>query len=169
MIMKLLIMRHAESLSKAAAKTRYDADRPLSTIGREQARQVGGMLTSIHASPTPIICSPFVRTQETAKLINQQLESPVPILPLTILAPGSSTDEILRASINYANPTQKWVLAVLHEPDVSLILGTWLYPDKKYPFEIYEGDLFAVNVKIGHGKSQGQLMFYYSPSQLNQA
>ncbi len=169
MIMKILIMRHAESLSRTAARAKFDADRPLSMVGRDQARRVGRALTAIDCLPTPIICSPFVRTQETAAIINDELPEPVPLLPLTILAPGSGTDELLRAALNHAQPTTHWVLAVLHEPDVSLILGSWLYGGEAYPFDVSEGDLFAVRVRIRQGKSAGELAFLYSPAILNLA
>lgn len=162
--MNIILMRHAGALSKQAAGAKFDADRPLSTVGRDQARQAGRMLSHLGCLPNPIVCSPFVRTQETASLVNEQLPTPVPVLPLTILAPGSSSDELLRAVLNHAEPTKRWVLAVLHEPDISHILGTWLYGDGPYPFAVTEGDLFVVRVQISRGRSSGTLLSYYSPS-----
>ncbi len=167
-MMRIMLMRHADALSRAAAGAKFDADRPLSTVGREQARLVGQLIAHYGTLPTPIVCSPFVRTQETAALVNEQLPAPAQILPLTILAPGSGSDELLRAMLNYADPANNWVLAVLHEPDVSCILGAWLYPDARYPFEVHPGDLFAVSLEIGHGKCAARLLASYSPSGMNQ-
>ena len=164
--MKFLLLRHAESLSKQAARARFDADRPLSTRGREHAKRVGQMLGPLGCLPHPIVCSPFVRTQETAAIVNQQLPAPVPLLPLTILAPGSGSDELLRAALNHADATNRWLLAVLHEPDLSLILGTWLYGGASYPFPVLEGDLFVVRIQFARGQARGELLAYYSPQQL---
>jgi phosphohistidine phosphatase SixA len=167
MAMKFLLLRHAESLSRQAARARFDADRPLSMRGREQAKQVGQMLLAYGCLPHPIVCSPFVRTQETAAIVNQQLPAPVPLLPLTILAPGCGSDELLRAALNYGDATNRWLLAVLHEPDLSLILGTWLNGGGSYPLVVHEGDLFVVRTQFARGQARGELLAYYSPLQLS--
>lgn len=167
--MKIMVMRHAAALSRKEAKVAYDAQRPLSELGRRQAERTGRALRELGCVPNPVVTSPFVRTQESASIICRQFHEPVVPFPLIILAPGSSRDELLRAAVNYGNPAMRWMLAVMHEPDISLILGTLLYDAKPYPFPVREGDLFGLEIHVSHGKSNAELLFYIGADFLNVA
>lgn len=161
--MKIMVMRHAHALGRVEANVAYDAQRPLSPAGREDAARVGRFLSAIGCEPNPVVTSPFVRTQETAALVCQHFHSSVTPFPLIILAPGASRDELLRAAVNYGNTALQWMLAVMHEPDVSYILSTLVNNGKPYPFPIAEGELFALDVSIRHGKSSAKLLFHLQP------
>lgn len=162
--MHIILMRHTDSLTRQQAGVPYDADRPLSPLGREHARAIGRYLSSIDCVPNPIVCSPFVRTQECAALITEGLGGETNSLPLTMLAPGSSTNELLKAAQYYAEAETEWMLAVMHEPDVSHILSNLLFDGAVCPIPVQQGDLFGMNIESGHGHSRGRLVFYMSPS-----
>ncbi len=164
--MKIIVMRHTDALSREQAAVPYDADRPLSEIGREHARMVGRFLLSQKLLPAPVLCSPFVRTQECAALVCDGLASGVQPIPVTILAPGSSTNELLKAAQSYADSWNAWLLAVLHEPDVSHILGNLLFNGEDCPLSVKQGDVFVLEVQSGHGHSRGTLVMSYSPARL---
>lgn len=159
--MKIMVMRHADALTRAEAQVAYDAQRPLSSLGRRQAELMGRALSGVACIPEPVLTSPFIRTQETAAIICNQLGTGAP-QPLILLAPGSGTDDLLRAAVNYGNPGLKWVLAVMHEPDISLVLGRLLYGGKPCPFTVQYGDLYALEISFSHGQSSGQLRFFLS-------
>jgi phosphohistidine phosphatase SixA len=161
--MKIMVMRHSAALTRAEAKVAYDAQRPLSDDGRAQAIRLGKSLQALGCVPNPVVTSPFVRTQETASLMCRQFAEAITPFPLIILAPGSSRDELLRAAVNYGNTALNWMLAVMHEPDVSYILSSLLMAGKTYPIPIQEGDLFALDISIRRGNSTAELLFYLSP------
>ncbi len=162
--MSIIIVRHSKALSRQEANVCYDADRPLSEAGQEQARRLGRFLQHQGLRPDPIICSPFVRTEECAALIAGELDAEISPTPVTMLVPGSGPDELLRAAMDHGGVADRWLLAVLHEPDIGHILGALLLEDKPWPLAVHAGDLFALEVHCDHGRSRGELVLYYSPS-----
>jgi len=58
------LVRHCESLANAGQVTTDPAEIPLTAAGLEQAEALGSSFT---ASPTTVICSPFLRARETAE------------------------------------------------------------------------------------------------------
>ena len=63
----LYLLRHAKS--SWADATLRDFDRPLKKRGREAAERVGLRMASENLSNPLIICSPAVRTRETAEIV----------------------------------------------------------------------------------------------------
>jgi phosphohistidine phosphatase len=162
--MKILIMRHTKALSRKEADVPYDADRPLSESGKLEAELLGKVLQKHGIVPNPVVCSPFIRTQETASIVIEQFEEEMSPMPLTILAPGSGSDELLRAAQNFGDTENRWMLAVLHEPDVGYILGSLLFSGRTYPLPVKPGDLFALEIQSHHGHSEGRLAAHFSPA-----
>ncbi len=66
--MKLILIRHAESLGNVAQEIQGQEDSPLSEKGRLQALQLGEYLRSISWNPSHIYASPLIRSQRTAEL-----------------------------------------------------------------------------------------------------
>lgn len=161
--MKIMIMRHAQALSRDESEVPYDAERPLSPTGLEQARQVGRLLNQLELVPDPVVSSPFTRTLETASVICQAFDNGQKPQPLSILAPGSGPDELLRAAVNYRQDPDGWILAVMHEPDVGFVLGLLLAGGKAFPCAVRPGDIYAVNVQPRHGQTGAELVFSFSP------
>lgn len=63
----LYLLRHAKSSWKDTSLR--DFDRPLKGRGRDAAEQVGKRLATEKPHPTLVICSPAVRTRETADIV----------------------------------------------------------------------------------------------------
>jgi phosphohistidine phosphatase len=63
----LYLLRHAKSSWKDASMR--DFDRPLKGRGRETAEQIGKRLASEKPQPVLVVCSPAVRTRETAEIV----------------------------------------------------------------------------------------------------
>jgi phosphohistidine phosphatase len=106
---RLFIVRHAE-----AAPGDPDATRPLTSAGREIAREVGERLA--REQPDTVLCSPLLRARETAGLIARAAG-------LTTetderLAPGA-TAESVREVVASRGET---VIVVGHQPDCSEIV-----------------------------------------------
>jgi len=63
----LYLLRHAKSSWKDASLR--DFDRPLKGRGRDAAKQIGKRLASEKPQPVLVVCSPAVRTRETAEIV----------------------------------------------------------------------------------------------------
>lgn len=109
--MKLYIMRHGEAEYAAPS----DELRPLSVHGQEQARQVAQQLWDIPF--TGILASPYLRAQQTAKLVQVEIEGPA-ITTSSCIVPGASpmmaVDQL---------PDQGIWLLVAHMPLVARLTG----------------------------------------------
>ena len=69
--MRLIFVRHAESLANAEGRMQGHADFPLSERGRKQAEHLYTRLLSEDLSPTKVFSSPLSRTAETAKIVSK--------------------------------------------------------------------------------------------------
>jgi phosphohistidine phosphatase len=63
----LYLLRHAKSSWNDASLR--DFDRPLNDRGREAARQIGARLASEKLNVPYVICSPALRTRQTAEIV----------------------------------------------------------------------------------------------------
>jgi phosphohistidine phosphatase len=63
----LYLLRHAKSSWKDASLR--DFDRPLKGRGRDAAKQIGKRLAHEKTQPQVVVCSPAVRTRETADIV----------------------------------------------------------------------------------------------------
>lgn len=67
---------------EAVDMTLRDADVPLSQLGREQAAALGRRLAALppEERPTAVVCSPYLRARDTARLALEQLADPPPVV-----------------------------------------------------------------------------------------
>ncbi len=106
--MRLFLVRHAE-----AASGEPDELRPLTSAGREQARELGERLVS--ASPAVVLSSPLLRARETAAAIARATGAELRVDER--LAPGATLGTLLDA----VNGLDEPLVAVGHQPDCSEI------------------------------------------------
>src|SRR5258706_10362911 len=66
---ELILMRHAEATSADSATD--DFQRPLTDHGRKSALRAARAMAVEHGAPQLIICSPALRTLQTAELLVQ--------------------------------------------------------------------------------------------------
>jgi len=104
--MRLYLVRHAD-----AAPGEPDELRPLTTNGRQQARELGARLAAEGAGGAAVLTSPLLRARETADEIARVLGT----TPLADerLAPGATADSVRDAAAEHGAT----VVAVGHQPD----------------------------------------------------
>src|SRR4051812_18775734 len=94
--MNLLVIRHAEAIPRGESDSE-DADRPLTDVGRAQAKQVASGLQRIGVSLGALVSSPLRRAQETAEAIRSAWTGTAPPLHLCEeLAPGVRHKKLCR-------------------------------------------------------------------------
>jgi len=75
---ELLLIRHAKSSWEHPGKS--DRERPLNERGQLDAPLMGRILRERHLIPEGIICSPALRTVQTAELLLKEWPEPKPVL-----------------------------------------------------------------------------------------
>jgi phosphohistidine phosphatase SixA len=117
---RLFLVRHAE-----AAPGDPDELRPLTTAGREHARQLGATLATEH--PEVVLTSPLLRARETGAAIAEA--AGIEAEADERLAPGATADD-LRAIATGRGDT---LVAVGHQPDCSEIVFALTGEEVRFP------------------------------------
>lgn len=86
--LKLLLLRHAESIGNQCGQMEGWSPNPLSPLGQQQAACLGQYLRDHSWPPTHLYCSPLRRAAETLALVGQQWGWPTTQAdPLTLSPP----------------------------------------------------------------------------------
>ncbi len=117
--MRLCLLRHAEA--HPAVPGQPDAERSLTEVGQQVARQMGEALRRIRLAPGAIYTSPYRRAVQTAQAVAEALG--VPVVEDRLLALGCGPAELEMLIQAYA--PGETVLVVGHQPDFGELVR-WL-------------------------------------------
>jgi phosphohistidine phosphatase len=115
---KLYVMRHGAA--EDHSPTGRDADRALTTSGRDRVRSVAKALIEADEAPIAIVSSPLVRALQTAEIVaaNAKVEAPVEIR--RELAPGGENVALVGELFSAG---RRRVMVTGHEPDLSILVA----------------------------------------------
>ncbi|MET0983863.1 MAG: histidine phosphatase family protein [Steroidobacteraceae bacterium] len=119
---QLLIIRHAIAHQRDKRRWPNDDARPLTRQGTKKFRQAARGIATITAKPDEVLCSPLVRTRQTARILRREAGFPR-AEPLLQLRPEVSTPELL-AALRKRNADS--IAIVGHEPCLSRLLSALL-------------------------------------------
>ncbi|OAH99208.1 SixA phosphatase family protein [Methylomonas methanica] len=124
--MLITFLRHATA--EDGGLSIPDADRALIDKGEKQVKRLAAFCLANGLVPGSIYCSPLLRAQQTARILNQRLpDSPAP-QTVEWLGIDTSASTILRELAKLAEQGLDDVWLVGHEPDFSVtisgLLGT---------------------------------------------
>ncbi len=157
--MNILLLRHGDALSKGYA----DADRPLSTLGEEQAMLASRTLTKFDAIPHLIVSSPFVRAVKTAELIDTDLRIGA-FQTSEHLLPGADRRRI----VDYLRPlARERILLVGHEPHLRMLLGFLIGTQETSGIGLKKGALASVEIPPTMEGGQGALRWLLTPDEMS--
>jgi phosphohistidine phosphatase len=111
-------MRHGPA--EEGSPSGSDAERDLTAAGRERVRAVAEALAAQNELPLRIFSSPLVRTLQTAELVAQRAGPQVLVSTRRELAPGGNALSLIH---ELRNASQKRIMLVGHEPDVTILVG----------------------------------------------
>lgn len=75
--MKLIFIRHAQSMANAAGKWQGRGETELSELGRQQAEKLKERFAAEGFEPTHVYSSPMIRTSETARIATAAWNYPI--------------------------------------------------------------------------------------------
>ncbi|MGH7283619.1 MAG: phosphohistidine phosphatase SixA [Polyangiaceae bacterium] len=116
--MKIYIMRHGPAENDAPSG--QDADRQLTTAGRDRVRHVVRELIRRGKSPHIVLSSPLVRARQTAEIVVEEAGLPSSALELkNELAMTGSARALVR---DVVAAKRKRAVLVGHEPELSALV-----------------------------------------------
>jgi broad specificity phosphatase PhoE len=75
--MKLIFIRHAQSMANAAGQWQGRGETELSELGEQQAAKLGERFVAEGFEPTHVYSSPMIRTSETARIATAAWDYPI--------------------------------------------------------------------------------------------
>ena len=129
------LMRHGEASWDAAT----DSQRPLTKAGKAQLMLLAANQAQLFRPVQKIICSPYLRTRQSAILIAQQFEG-IEILCEEDLTPENSpTKALLAIERHWCNN----LLVVTHQPLIGNLISLLEQGDLHYPEPVVPGSVYS--------------------------
>lgn len=158
----LYLLRHAKSSWDDS--TLRDFDRPLKKRGREAADRIGRRLAAEKLSNPAVICSPSVRTRETAKLVLKSANLLVePHFDERIYE--ASLGELIQVVSEISDDTEVAIM-IGHNPGSEELLAFLSGEHRRMPTcalaKIKFGDASWTDVRAG----EGSLEWFIAPKEL---
>jgi len=116
---ELYLLRHADA-GDPMTWAGDDAERPLSSKGRRQAKRLGRLLAGIKLRPDVILTSPKIRAADTAKIVGKA----VSVKPQKDDRLGTSVELGDLAGLLAGNKAARRVVLVGHDPDFSTLASS---------------------------------------------
>lgn len=145
--MKLYLTRHGDAVSAPV-----DAERPLSSVGLQQAEDLAQHLVDLKIHPTTIYHSGLVRAQQTAAIIGRALNT-AKIEKIVGLRPNDFPEDILSHIETWSQDT----MLVGHLPFMAILLS--LLTEDTQSVEFYPTTTVCLT---GEGKNW-QIAWIYNP------
>jgi phosphohistidine phosphatase len=157
--MLLYILRHGD----ATEQGHEDAERPLSSLGKEQSLTVAKALKALNVNVDAVLSSTLERAKQTGKLIEKELD--IKKFSMTqYLIPGSDHLELIK-QLNELG--LNCVLLVGHEPHLSALLSLLVNGKTYSHIEIKKGSVALVETPAPIEKGKGVLRWLLNLDLLN--
>jgi phosphohistidine phosphatase len=118
--MELYLVRHAVALEREEYKGKDDAERPLTTDGRNKMRRAARGMRRLGLSFDLILSSPFARARDTADIVAHEFTNRRHLKLCEHLRPGGRQKELIKTLQKLRVHS---VVLVGHEPDLSKLLA----------------------------------------------
>lgn len=156
---ELLFMRHgpAEDFSPKG-----DAERALTDAGRRRIGFVAEAMSIIGLDWDVVVCSHLQRARQTAALMQDDAKDAAEIPTLAALAPSAPPNATIEALLGLRNDTNAdRILAVGHNPNVTVTLGQLITRDPGVYFSVAPGDIAHLWIDLSPRGANAALLGFY--------
>ncbi len=160
----LYLLRHAKSSWKDV--TLPDFDRPLKDRGRKAAKRIGKYLTREKLSDPLVLCSPAMRTRETAEIVLKHANLRVEVRYVEQIYEASLRDLVQVVS---EIPDDKQVAIMIgHNPGFEELLAYLTGEGRRMPTAALAKIKFDVESWKDIKEDQGTLEWFVTPRELEE-
>ena len=160
----LYLLRHAKSSWKD--QTLPDFDRPLKDRGRKAAKRIGKYLGAEKLSDPLVVCSPAVRTRETADIVLKHAHLPVGVRYEERIYESSLRDLV---EVVAEIPDDKQVVILIgHNPGFEELLAYLTGEGRRMPTCALAKIKFDVESWKEIKEDQGALDWFVTPKELDE-
>ena len=161
--MHCLLLRHGIAVNPDEWD-RSERERPLTQEGIAKTQQVAAGLKQIGMKPTHLLCSPLIRTQQTAEITKKALQ----ITATIQLCPELVYDQspMLLFPILQGFPSEAIVLCVGHEPHLGQTASLMVFGDYSNGLSVKKAGACLISFAGAVDAGKGQLEWWMPPAQL---
>ena len=161
--MNCLLLRHGIAVNPEEWG-RSERERPLTKEGITKTEQVAAGLKRLGMKPTHLLCSPLIRSQQTAEITERALQIKASIQLCPELVYDQSPK--LLFPILQQLPSDAFVMCVGHEPHLGQTAALMIFGKNCAGLALKKagGCLISFNEIVGVGR--GQLEWWMAPAQL---
>lgn len=161
--MHCLLLRHGIAVNTEEWES-SERERPLTKEGITKTKQVAAGLKRIGIKPSHLLCSPLIRTQQTAEITKEALQ----ITATIQLCPELVYDQspMLLFAILQRFPKDAFVMCVGHEPHLGQTAALMIFGKNTSGLSVKKagGCLISFDGNVGVGR--GNLEWWMAPAQL---
>lgn len=153
--MDLILWRHADA--REPVEGQPDADRALTPKGERQAHRMADWLNRHLPDSTRILCSPTVRTRQTAEALGRKIKLAAD------LAPEGSVEALLHVA---RWPDGRGPVLVVGHQDTLGLAAAYLLAGTAEPFSVRKGAVWWLRRRVRGDDDHVVLQAVVSPDQL---
>jgi len=157
--MRIFVMRHGQ----AQAMARSDQSRELTSYGKCEAENMASWLVNQKKHFDAIFVSPYVRAQQTAKIVKNILVTKTSLTTLDFITPEDSAKKMHDfIDVNFIDNSQAKVLIVSHMPLVSYLVAEFTGGMKAPLFQTAS----IAEIEYDISSTKGQLIAHTAPANI---
>lgn len=148
--MEIFLLRHG--IAEEMSATGRDEDRKLTDKGIEKLRGCARKLKCLEVRMDAVLASPYMRAQETARVVLEEWGEPHPIRTSDALVPHAEGSRILK---ELSGMKAESVMLVGHEPHLSRLISLLISGGSDLSITMKKGGLCKVCTPDGGGPHAG--------------
>lgn len=162
--MRLILIRHAKAEVRDSTRYPDDAQRPLTTKGREEQAAMARAMKRMGITLDHLVTSPFLRAYETADIIARSMKWTQPLDVAPVLGPEFTVDGVLAYLQQY--PVTASVACVGHEPYLSMLAASLLHPTEHLSIDFKKSGAMGFDFQGRAARGAGTLLYFLRPRQV---
>jgi phosphohistidine phosphatase len=164
-MMELFILRHGIATERGKEFRGSDAQRPLTSKGRQKMRRIAKAMRALELSFDLILSSPLLRARQTADIVAEELKLVEQRKFSSHLAPEGDPRDLIR-DLKRLHRGSKKVLLVGHEPYLSNLLGALLAGQPIIDINLKKGGLCLLRIDSLQNGRCATLEWLMTPRQM---
>jgi len=160
--MNLYLLRHGIAVERGTRGYDHDADRTLTSEGREKLRAVGAAMLGAKLSLDRIFTSPYTRAEQTACFIADILGLGGRVQETPALLPDSASADVAEF-LRGLRPQPDDVLLVGHEPNLSRLVSFLISGRENCGIELKKGGLCSLRLRWSASRPRATLLWLLTP------
>ena len=160
-MLELYLIRHGVAAERGEDWP-DDSKRPLTSDGIAKLRKEARGLAALDVAIEQIVCSPLVRTRQTADVIAETLRSKPGVVTSDALAPAGTPAAVIQELSKYVR--KSGLALVGHEPNLGELAAHLI--GARHAIEFKKGAVCRIDFEVLPPKGSGQLRWFVTPKML---